>query len=79
MTLRRAQDKPVNWWAFALFCEARRVHRDLTVRALAARCRVSVGQLNRLRSGLPVRHDAMRRICRWVGEPLALFDGGDDG
>lgn len=63
----------VDFQMFALFLEARRVHRRKTVRRVAIEAEVPVDAVLRAGRARNPGEDEFFALCGWIGEAPALF------
>ncbi|BCM19232.1 hypothetical protein MJ8_30050 [Mesorhizobium sp. J8] len=70
---RRSGRMPVDFTLFALFLEARRIHRGKSPSRVAREADVEVDAVFRAARGRDPGADEFLALCAWIGEEPALF------
>ncbi|MDG4854567.1 MULTISPECIES: hypothetical protein [unclassified Mesorhizobium] len=70
---RDCQNAPVDFTLFALFLEARRIHRGKSPRRVAREADVEVDAVFRAARGRDPGTEEFLALCAWIGEEPALF------
>ncbi|WFP74520.1 hypothetical protein [Mesorhizobium sp. WSM4906] len=70
---RKSRQMPVDFTLFALFLEARRIHRGKSPTRVAREADVEVEAVFRAARGRDPGADEFLALCAWIGEEPALF------
>ncbi|TGQ22654.1 MAG: hypothetical protein E5V67_30530 [Mesorhizobium sp.] len=70
---RKSRIAPVDFTLFALFLEARRIHRGKSPTRVAKEADVEVDAVFRAARGRDPGLDEFLALCAWIGEEPALF------
>lgn len=70
---RKSRNAPVDFTLFALFLEARRIHRGKSPTRVAKEADVEVDAVFRAARGRDPGSDEFLALCAWIGEEPALF------
>ncbi|RUV97980.1 hypothetical protein EOA75_02005 [Mesorhizobium sp. M1A.F.Ca.IN.022.07.1.1] len=70
---REGQKTSVDFTLFALFLEARRIHRGKSPTRVAQEAEVEVDAVFRAARGRDPGEDEFLALCAWIGEEPALF------
>ncbi|TIP37950.1 MAG: hypothetical protein E5X76_18025 [Mesorhizobium sp.] len=69
----KSRKMPVDFTLFALFLEARRIHRGKSPTRVAREADVEVDAVFRAARGRDPGADEFLALCAWIGEEPALF------